>query len=207
MDKAKIRLSSWEAELVSDPGWILTKNAIMGKARLMLEEVQAAQMEFLQENPRLVPAEVRAIPPKISRGEYYLGLPYLILDYPRQFQKEGTFAIRTMFWWGHFFSITLHVSGEAKDHYLQRLETMFAEIKEDFSICINEQEWEHHFDESNYRSLSDLGEEGYRSELRRKPFVKLARRIPLRQWEEVYDLLLESFSRLLSLAGGQLPRR
>ena len=49
--------------------------------------------------------------PKIAKGENYLQLPYVLLDYPRCFDKENIFAIRTMFWWGNFFSITLHLSG------------------------------------------------------------------------------------------------
>ena len=31
---------------------------------------------------------------------------------PAVFSKENIFAIRTMFWWGNFFSISLHVSGK-----------------------------------------------------------------------------------------------
>ena len=58
-----------------------------------------------------LPEAVIQSSPKITRGENYQLLPYVILDYPRCFQKEQVFAIRTMFWWGKGISITLHVSG------------------------------------------------------------------------------------------------
>lgn len=206
MDRAKIRLSPWEAELVSDSKWILTKNAILAKARMMLEDAQLKQVDFFRQHP-ILPAELLSIPPKISRGEYYQGLPYLILDYPRQFRKEGVFAIRTMFWWGHFFSLTLHISGESREQYLDYLDKMFPEIKENFFICINEEEWEHHFDESNYRALAGMNEEEYRQALHSGLFVKLARRIPLPQWEEANDLIHDSFCKITRMLAGQFPSR
>ena len=49
--------------------------------------------------------------PKISKGENYRGLPYVMLDYPRLFGREEVLAIRTFFWWGHGFSVTLHLKG------------------------------------------------------------------------------------------------
>ena len=50
-----------------------------------------------------LPVEFFDVSPKISRGEQYLGLPYVMLDYPRIFSKENVFAIRTFFWWGNYF--------------------------------------------------------------------------------------------------------
>jgi len=62
------------------------------------------------------------VSPKISRGENYLGLPYLVLDYPRLFRPDAVLAIRTFFWWGHFFSSTLQLSGGYKTEFLSRLQ-------------------------------------------------------------------------------------
>ena len=104
MDKAKITLSAKEAELIANSDWILTKNEIIQKVKFLLADLQLKQQHILNLHPGILPEEVTAIPAKISRGENYLGLPWLILDYPRLFGKEDQFAIRTMFWWGHFFS-------------------------------------------------------------------------------------------------------
>src|SRR5688572_30593643 len=107
---AKIQLSTLELELVNNTEWILTKNGIIEKVKKLLHDIQMAQHEVLIAAQDQLPAEVLMPSPKISRGENYKGLPYLILDNPRFFDKQDIFAIRTMFWWGHFFSITLHVS-------------------------------------------------------------------------------------------------
>ena len=95
-----------------------------------------------------------AIPPKISKGENYKGLPYLVLDYPRYFGKDDHFAIRSMFWWGNFFSITLHLSGIYKKMYENKIEASFTLLKEEsFFIGISDDQWEHHFETSNYLPL------------------------------------------------------
>lgn len=102
MDEAKIRLSAPEMELVKDAGWILTKNGILEKVSHLLGSIQQSYQLQLQQVSSL-PPEILASAPKISRGENYKGLPWLVLDYPRCFGQQDVFAMRTMFWWGPFF--------------------------------------------------------------------------------------------------------
>ena len=72
-----------------------------------------------------MPEVIKTSTPKISKGENYKDLPYVMLDYPRCFQKEKTIAIRTFFWWGNFFSINLQLSGEYKEQALPSLQSNF----------------------------------------------------------------------------------
>src|SRR5688572_17017211 len=120
MDLAKIRLSKKEMELLIDPQWILTKNLILKKAWSLLEHVQSIQDIIISEVNNL-PESVTKTNAKISRGENYRGLPYLILDQPRFFKRDDILAIRTMFWWGNYFSVTLHIGGDMKVKYEQHL--------------------------------------------------------------------------------------
>lgn len=196
MDTAKIRLSPAEAELVSDPSWILTKNGIILKIKSLLEDLQSRQQEFLLLN-NILPGEVNDIPPKISKGENYLGLPYLILDYPRHFHNEGTFAIRSMFWWGHFFSSTLHLSGKYKQMFQEKLLSNIQTFQNDYFICVNDEEWEHHFEENNYRKMDLLNSAEINDIFNGKNFIKLARRLPLQQWETADEFLFETFSEMI----------
>ena len=121
MQQTKIQLLPAEMELVSSPEIILTKNAILQKIRSFLEEVQIKQFEILKEYSSQLTQEVLSTSPKISRGENYKGLPWLVLDNPRHFRHNNIFAIRTMFWWGNFFSITLHLSGNNKSDRLKMI--------------------------------------------------------------------------------------
>jgi hypothetical protein len=208
MNQAKIRLSAKEMELVNNADWILTKNGIIQKAKQLLETLQDKQRDILDPVIGLLPTNIALPPPKISKGENYQGLPYLVLDYPRYFDREHVFAIRTMFWWGHFFSTTLHLSGNHKKWAEQRITAAYGPLSAiDSWICINEGEWEHHFEADNYAPVRQLGTSEWEKIIAEKYFIKLAQKIPLQQWDEAGELLSMQFHHMISLVTGQLPRR
>ena len=208
MNPAKIRLSPNEMELVTNADWILTKNGIMRKAWHLLEGLQAYQQDVISTYQNDLPAAAMRVPAKISKGENYRGLPYLVLDYPRFFEKENAFAIRTMFWWGHFFSITLHLSGTMKSMYTTSLLQGYRQLTgSGFFISTNDEEWEHHFESDNYSLLQEINEEQYREQLQERPFIKLAQKVELVKWNDAHDILAKYYSELLGLLHHQLPSR
>lgn len=200
MNPAKIRLSATELELVTNADWILTKNGILQKVKQMLEAVQAEQQDYLVKERVNFPAEFIAPFPKISKGENYKGLPYLVLDHPRYFDKENVFTVRTMFWWGNFFSTTLHVSGRCKELLQPQLINAYSWFAgTDFFLCINDDQWEHHFDENNYRLVKAITSGEFEQLLSKKPFIKLAQKYPLQQWEEIPSRLFTEFKKIMEL--------
>jgi hypothetical protein len=199
MNEAKIRLSEKEAELVLNADWILTKNEILKKVKHLLEALMEEQQKITRLSKHL-PAEVTAIPAKISKGENYKGLPYLVLDHPRHFDKENIFAIRTLFWWGNFFSITLHLSGQYKEKYEQVISSSYAILKEEeIYCCVNDEQWEHHFEKENYILMNDLQDAEFRKILSARSFIKLSKRISLEEWENAPQKLLNDFRLFIEL--------
>src|ERR1700743_3182070 len=82
--------------------------------------------------------------PKISRGENYRGLPWVMLDYPRVFGREDVLAIRTMFWWGHGFSVTLHLKGKYQELFLPVIRRRQHELSaQGFYMGVGADEWRH----------------------------------------------------------------
>ncbi len=198
MDPAKIRLSAKETELVTNADWILTKNGILQKVNALLAAVQPAQQDLLTASS--LPSEIIATSPKISKGENYKGLPYYVLDYPRLFTPEHVFAIRSFFWWGHFFSVTLQVSGRYKEQFQQQIIEAHDELSNrDFFISLNESEWEHHFESDNYQSIGRLTKEVFANSIAGHRFIKIATQIPLSKWEEAGELLTSRFAFLLKI--------
>jgi len=197
MENAKLRLSEEELRLVSDPSFILTKNAIIQKVYLLFGLLAD---DFRDKS--LLPEEVERISPKIAKGENYLGLPYVMLDYPRFFSAEHTMAIRCFFWWGNFFSITLHLHGRYTNLYSSPVIKSLRENKvEDWYYCINENQWQHDFKENNYAIISKDNVETIASA--KKDFLKIAKKIPLIQWDDAYDFYLSNFSVILSILNAQ----
>jgi len=199
MNEAKIRLSGKEAELVLNAEFILTKNAILQKAKNLLEGIMETQQDILKTDP-FIPIEIKSFAPKISKGENYQGLPYLILDHPRYFHLPDIFTIRTFFWWGNFFSTTLQLSGEYKKRYAPAIIHSFEELQmKEYWCCVNEDPWQHHFEKENYAALKDLGADNFKKNIDGNTFIKLAKKHSLHDWDRAGQLLLDDFKMLLKI--------
>lgn len=202
MNEAKIRLSPAEMELVINDGLILTKNRILSKVMQFLGQLQTVYGQQLSFFPSL-PEEVRSAPPKISRGENYKGLPWLVLDYPRCFGQENVFAVRTMFWWGQFFSITLHLAGSYKKQAEKKIIRSFEALAAaDYFVCISESPWQHHFENDNYHVLAETGQPSFEQLVLERPFIKLALKFPLQEWDSLYEQLPLQFKKILTIITG-----
>jgi len=208
MNGAKVQLSKEEMALVSDPSWILTKNSIMERAVQLMAELSQRYDAELAGLRRIMESESAGyIPPanwdrpKISRGENYQGLPYVVLDQPRLFGKEHILAIRTMFWWGHYFMVTLHLKGWMQEMFQWRLSEMAPELAAaGFHIATSGDEWRHELEGDNYRLLQtdsiDAGSE------ERYPFIKLSAKCSLDRWNEGPEVLFGLFQTLVRALGG-----
>ncbi|HEV7782780.1 MAG TPA: hypothetical protein VGO58_16005 [Chitinophagaceae bacterium] len=199
MDQAKIRLSPTEMEMATSADLILTKNAILQKVNQLLAGLQQ-QHAFLVYSTECLPPALTGSSPKISRGENYKGLPYFMLDYPRVFEQENIAAIRTMFWWGNFFSVTIHLSGTYKKKAEKKIMEFWPRLKEKgFYICINEDQWEHHFETDNYQPLIVLTGEQQHDLVYKRSFIKIANKIAITEWEDAPAQLTIFFEQLLLL--------
>lgn len=187
----KIQLSAEESELVQNSGWIRTKQAIIGKVYDLFGRLCDAYKNEREEE--WLPAGGG----KISKGENYEGLPWVMLDYPALFSKEKILAVRTFFWWGNFFSVALHVSGEtAHDFSGEEIKNFL--VQKDFYVCIHKGEWHHHFEKDNFVPAVSIPA-GQWSVLTAKNFFKVAKKISLAEWPAAPGFLLNCFGEILQL--------
>lgn len=200
----KIQLSKLEKELVESGEWILTKQSIINKVYQLFGGTLDAYKRIIVEEKELMHPFFKTANGKISKGENYEGLPYVILDYPGLFSKENIFAIRTMFWWGNFFSISLHISGKnlsGKTNFLTALDYL---QENDFFICVNESEWEHSFEPSNYISAAVIDEEKI-YEISNKNFFKISKKIELNKWDDAPEFLEKTFKEIMNFVTISFP--
>ncbi len=192
---------------MSNAEWILTKNGILEKVKRLLGQIQEQYRDRLMVMAGL-PSEVRHSSPKISRGENYKGLPYLVLDYPRCFNRDAVFAVRSFFWWGNFFSVTLQLSGSYKTNAEKRILDGYPLLAaQGFFICLSDDPWQHHFEKEYYQPVSHTGHDEFHQLVLNSPFIKIAAKISLESWDEWDTILPEYFEQLMAIAGGQLPSR
>lgn len=185
MQGPKIRLSAAEVALVCDAEIILTKNNVVKKTVALLAAVQDEICKSFHGF---------SSSPKISKGENYLGLPYVVLDYPRIAKGNDLLFIRSFFWWGNFFSSTLQVAGCYKaNHIISIAESYDLLAQKNYFIGINNDPWQHHFEANNYLKISELSKEEFRHRLQEQPHIKIAARWPLTEWGAAANNLTESW--------------
>jgi hypothetical protein len=192
-ESSKVSLSAFEQQLVTDANWILTKNRIIEKVYLLFGNLseQYKQEPLLQQ----LPAETLLASPKIAKGENYEGLPYVMLDYPRCFGKEDTLAIRTFFWWGNFFSITLQLKGKYLEQYAAVIQQNISKTAdENLWINTGDEEWMHHFRNDNMIRTTEQ-----QQSISDKKILKLAVQCKLEEWDNAETKLTDSFRLLLHL--------
>jgi len=206
---ANLQLSQEEIRLVTDPAWILTKNSVMEKVVRMMARLSEAYREIwsAEWSARMGGAGegvgggagwrgadgsgiAGAGSPKISRGENYQGLPWVMLDYPRVFGREDVLAIRTMFWWGNAFILTLHLKGRYREFFLPALERDWAGLAGmGFHVGIADDEWRHEHAQETYSPLT-----GGKDLATGLPFLKLSAALTVDRWEESMEILSAWFA-------------
>ena len=135
---------------------------------------------------------------KIFRGENYRLFPYVVLDFPKLFSTKSIFAFRTMFWWGHEFSFTLHLQGEALDQYRPVIERNMHMLQgKEVYYCVGDSPWQYHFESDNYDRLDSLLTGG--REFPRLNFLKLARKMDIQKYPNLVEEGVETYRIFMDL--------
>ena len=196
----KIQLSAEEMQLVKDPSWILTKHRVIAKVYELFGSLADQMQATLLAQQAVLPAEVLSLPPKISKGEQYEALPYVVLDYPRIFSKQDVFAIRSFFWWGNYFSITWHLKGKYLQMYAGSLAAALHELPwAGYVLSTSGNEFSFNLEGKNYVPLASMPPQ-FHEGISEAPFLKLSFKIPFDQWMEAEEKMLNAFKAFLSLA-------
>ncbi len=197
---SKIQLSPEEMELVNNTEWIVNKRVITKKVYEMFGDISLVMKKEINTSySYLFPENIKHQSGKISQGENYQLLPYAILDYPAFFWKERIFAIRTMFWWGNFFSITLHLSGIYKEKLISNSAGIHSFLQmNNFFVCVNQDEWQHNFEENNYLPAADITVNHF-EEIKSQDFFKISKKIPLVEWQNAGEFIINSFLEIMQL--------
>ncbi len=188
---------------MQDAEIILTKNRVLQGVKGAMEGLGEAQQALVRKAGSGNP--IFGVPPKVSRGENYLGLPWLVLDFPRVSGPDGIFFVRSFFWWGRFFSSTLHLSGRYAALCAPALSAAWPEMDE-VLVGVGENAWVHDLGPGAYRPAREWNEESFARYLEGRETIKLARQWPVRSWQEADAFWMENWKFWLMISD-QLPRR
>ena len=193
-----IQPSPEELTALSDLNFLKLKASISKKIIQHLSDTERNLKSAVEQSDFNFPKGTFVHSGKISKGENYKGFPYFVLDYPRLFSRKEVFAFRTMLWWGHEYSCTLHLGGDVlskvTENFYQNLKR-----ENDLYFCIADQPWEYHYEVNNYQKINNLDSKDIKNYVNRNQFIKVSRYISVNQWPEFNKFTMESFARFLML--------
>jgi hypothetical protein len=193
-------LTPEEAAIVGSTHFILLKNRAIEKVMVLMGRLQEALAAHDRESGFPFEPEWQLQGGKISKGEQYKGLPWVMLDYPRYFSKTGVFAFRTMFWWGHYFIGTLHLAGNVKARFSAALENGYEQLaRAGFQVYLQKDPWEHDLGNGNYCFIDTLSYDEWKKLVSRYEFIKLARSCAIGHWGEIITEMVAAYAILLNV--------
>lgn len=194
MSDSFITFSDKELNFFQDTEFLLAKSSINEKVFSLLVAAETSLKAIVKQKLYSFPKGTFTKAGKISKGENYRQLPYLILDYPRLFSQQSILAFRTMFWWGNEFSATLHLQGDALETVRPALLKNHQNlVNHHVYFCIHPSPWEYYFNDDNYKSIEELYAEELTNYLKVKPFLKFSRQLPLSQWHQLIPFVTDTF--------------
>ena len=177
MQKSAIKLTNHQLKLVSDPAYPLTKIEVMERLTTLLHAcaAQLRENKLTIGNTQLFECEY-----KISKGENYKGLPYLVLDYPKITSKKFPVLLRTMFWWGKYFSLNIFLHDNLKvqirDHSFNNAN--FSDLK----LLVSSNIWEQDLAKEDYMQFSKDA-----MLLKESDYLKMSKAIPIESYHELIE--------------------
>jgi hypothetical protein len=111
---------------------------------------------------------------KISKGENYTNLPWVMADYPAYFDTANIFAFRMFYLWGTEINFFLLIKGDFLKHYQTIILSQIKNnIFETIYIYIGNNAWQHHVDEQ-YQPIQQINIENIITQINSGGFLKLA---------------------------------
>jgi hypothetical protein len=173
-----------ELDLASDPSWALIKSRVMEKVVEQMGEIEKALKVYLRNSTFSFPEGTKLRSGKISKGENYKGLPYVVLDYPALFNKEDIFSYRIMFLWGHHISYSLHLQGYSLHAFQSHFLNNYANIlPKQTRFYIYESPWENFNNDYFYTDLFTEETIFITSKIEQHEFLKISNFEPIESIE------------------------
>lgn len=182
-------LSQKELEQVSDAEWILSKNRIIEKIEVLFGTLAHSWQEDMKYRQEKILVDSFK-QPKISKGEQYQQMPWLVLDYPREFKKEDVFSVRCLFWWGHHFSVIIHVEGD----YQTELGPLLSNGLQNrgWYFYKGQDRWDNQMNNGDYTSSWTQHDLGGRA------FLKWVQPISFQPWDEAIKKVQTAYQEILT---------
>ncbi len=177
MRKSTNKLTKHELNFAKSTVYPITKQEIIQKVGVLFQELGKNLCHQVNDH---LPLKSTAY--KITRGENYKRMPYVVLDYPQLSGNQFPVVCRTLFWWGHYFSCSLLIRRDLID--IEATAKTILKLKK-CRIWIGTNLWEHDLKSGEYAKVAKMSCAEIITILEAQPYLKLTAKIPLEAFGSV----------------------
>ncbi|MBC7383301.1 MAG: hypothetical protein H7296_09985 [Bacteroidia bacterium] len=186
------KLTNEELELISGTYYPLLKKSAMEKVQAQLV-ILGEQLQQIN----LAEALGNVNGYKISRGENYQDLPYIVLDYPKISGEGFKMLCRVVFWWGKYVGLQFFLN--QKYFQADELIEQSTEIN-DLYVLINDQIWNNDINHQSFQLLKTMTKEE-KNALKTLPYLKFIQVQPIKKTVDLFEEVAGFYQLVLSLQG------
>lgn len=186
MRKSTNKLTKHELDFASSIEYPLLKHEVMLKISALMAQTGQQLSQTFHENQLIDLAQY-----KITKGERYKQMPYIVLDFPQIKGPDFNIVLRTMFWWGHYFTCSLIVKTSLLD--LEKTVKNIKKLKKT-RILTGSNLWEQELEMDDYSKIPDLNKKQMMKLLESSNYMKLSCKINLRHYTSLAGHATEIYS-------------
>lgn len=175
-------LTAKELSFITDKEFLKTKNAIIERVVVLFAGLEKSLREHFHSGEITIPLSFIPKPGKISKGDKYKGLPYVVMDFPAVLTQVNIFAFRSLFWWGNYFSNQFILKGKYFEEYRSGLIKGWELMsKENVYIDLSSDPWNHDISMQSIITIRSLSNDKYIELINNRPFIKFIWCLPLKK--------------------------
>lgn len=188
MRKSTINLTKKELLFANNPQYPLTKQTIFKK---LAESFHHLSDEVAKKYPYLLlVTENEIIQGKISRGENYRFMPYLVSDTPQIKEKHFPVLFRVVFWWGHSFVLHYYIRKE----HVSKLK--INDLKGSYINTGDQHIWENDLEDKSWLKLNKLSNKKISTIIDGSNYIHLAKKVRIKDFESLNGICLNWLGKL-----------
>lgn len=192
------RFSDEEIHLMSNRDIMLVKRQIMSKMADRFAQIEAKFRQQIYEID--LPPGTLLKAGKISRGENYKGQPYMVLDYPRLFTGNDVLNVRLLFWWGHYFTMSLHLAGQYWEHQKAKFaKPLNLPLRQSVRFQVTGSAWENDINAADFHYISDMDTHLHQTKLKQSSFIKIVDCLSLDDTPNLEIFSIDVFKNFVSI--------
>ena len=192
---SKISFNNEDIEIFSDKDFLLKKKVLTDEVISLFKVISEEIKQELIKSPNLLWSSQFA--GKISKGQYYKDLPYIVSDYPRRIDKNGICLFRIIFLWGREFSCNFLITGDAFRSLIKKIENNLDLVDQnEYSYSIEGSPWEHSILEADLNKLNHLKNN---QKINTADFIKISRALTINRYENLHEICIKMFRDIIRL--------